>query len=422
MESLVTPPMARNTPFDGAGSDDSGFGFPANPTWDSVRKMTRRLEASERHLLEASRRLIFHMNNTPLAVVEWDSAGHCVSWNGEAEDLFGRTRGEMVGRPCRCGELIHAEDRPRFLEVFDRLCQGRQLSDFTACRSIHPDGIISHCEWYLSALMDDEGRVQSILAVVNNVTSREEALADLQSLNGNLEEAILERTEQLRVSNEELRQEIEVRRELEDDLIRISEREHRRIGHDLHDGVCQELAGIRFSLEAIARRRRKGTVLRGQLDHITGAVDRAVRHIRLLSRGLAPLELEDGDLATALQELAANTSVLFDVRCTFEGFGQPVQMPIDRSTNLFRIAQEAIQNAIKHGGADQIAIHLDFDSARLVVTDDGCGLEATSRVPQPQGNGMGLRIMHHRADLLEATILIEPAQSRGTRLICQFQP
>lgn len=422
MENLVASPMARNTPCNGAGSDDHGSAFPANPTWDSMRKMTRRLEASERHLFEACRRLLFHMNNTPLAVVEWDSAGECVSWNGEAEDLFGRACAEMVGKPCPCEELIHPEDLPTFLGVFERVCEGRQLSDFTACRSIHPDGIISHCEWYLSALMDDEGRVQSIMAVVNNVTSREEALADLQSLNSNLEDAILERTEELRVSNEELRQEIEVRRELEDDLIRISEREHRRIGHDLHDGVCQELAGIRFSLEAIARRRRKGTVLRGQLDHITGAVDRAVRHIRLLSRGLAPLELEDGDLPSALQELAANTSALFNVLCTFEEFGQPVHMPIDRSTNLFRIAQEAIQNAIKHGGADHIAIHLDFDSGRLVVTDDGCGLEAASRVPQPQGNGMGLRIMHHRADILAATIRLEPAPLRGTRIICQFQP
>lgn len=387
-----------------------------------MRKITRRLEASERHLLEASRRLLFHMNNTPLAVVEWDSGGHCVSWNGEAEDLFGRTRSEMVGNLARCEELIHADDRSVFLEVFERLRQGRQLSDFAACRALHPAGTVSHCEWYLSAFMDDEGRVQSIMAVVNNVTAREEALEDLQNLNGNLEDAILERTEELRVTNEELRQEIEVRRELEDDLIRISEREHRRIGHDLHDGVCQELAGIRFSLEAIARHRRKGTVLRGQLDHITGAVERAVRHIRLLSRGLAPLELEDGDLATALQELAANTSVLFNVCCSFESSGRPVTMPIDRSTNLFRIAQEAIQNAIKHGGAHHIAILLNFDAGELSVTDDGCGLEAAARTPAPQGNGMGLRIMHHRADTLNATIRIEPAPAQGTRVVCQFQP
>lgn len=421
METLnALPLMSRNPPLHSAASDDFGMTFPTAPSWDSMRSISRRLEVSERHLLEASRRLLFHMNNTPLAVLEWDSADRCILWNEEAEDLFGRTRPEMLGTPCCCEDLIHSEDRPRFREVFERLQQGRQLSDFMACRSIHPAGTVSHCEWYLSALMDDEGRVQSIMAVVNNVTAREEALADLQSLNGHLEDAIQERTEELRISNEELRQEIEVRRELEDDLIRISEREHRRIGHDLHDGVCQELAGIRFSLEAMARRRRKGTVFRSQLDYITGAVERAVRHIRLLSRGLAPLELEDGDLATALKELATNTSELFSVCCTFEAVGPALSMPIERSTNLFRIAQEAIQNAIKHGGAARISICLDFKAGQLHVTDDGCGLEAALRVPQPLGNGMGLRIMHHRADILNATIQMEPSQSGGTRLICQF--
>jgi signal transduction histidine kinase len=222
--------------------------------------------------------------------------------------------------------------------------------------------------------------------------------------------------------NEDLHHEISVRMELERDLVKISEREHRRLGHDLHDGICQELAGIRFSVEAISRKIEKGSPIRDQLDSIAASVVRSIHHTRLLSRGLAPLQLECGDIASSLSELAATTSTLFQKRCEFHCKGQPPPFDLDTATNIYRIAQEAIQNAIKHGGARSIEVVLDLTGreARLTITDDGCGLPKKNR-PESTSDGMGLKIMRHRAELIHGTVTIHSPREGGTCVQCVFR-
>lgn len=238
-------------------------------------------------------------------------------------------------------------------------------------------------------------------------------------LNAGLEERIQERTAELESSNQKLQREILARMLLEREIINISEREHRRVGQDLHDGVCQELSGVRFSLEAISKKRRKGTVLRNQLDNLSGAIERAVHHVRLLSRGLAPLDLEDGNLPMALEELAANTSSLFQINCTVKCAGKSRLLEIEKAMNLFRIAQEAIQNAIKHGKASEICINLNLKQGVLSITDNGNGIPEHA-TPPSRGNGMGMKIMRHRADVLEGSIAIERSSSGGVCVTCNF--
>jgi signal transduction histidine kinase len=284
---------------------------------------------------------------------------------------------------------------------------------------LHRDGSLLFCECHLSALLDADGHAKSILWVANNVTPRELAEQEMQRLNSGLEVRIQERTAELKSSNNELQREILARKALEVELISISEREHRRVGHDLHDGVCQELSGVRYSLEAISKKRRKGTVLRQQIDHLSGALERAVHHIRLLSRGLAPLELEGGNLAAALDELAANTSALFQVECTVKCRGRSQRLEIEKAINLFRIAQEAMQNAIKHGDATQIRVDLDLLQGILSVTDNGNGIKDDDPAPA-RGNGMGLKIMRHRAKAIQGTVAVERIPAGGVRVICHF--
>jgi len=183
--------------------------------------------------------------------------------------------------------------------------------------------------------------------------------------------------------------------------------------------VCQELSGVRYSLEAISKKCRKGTILREQIDQLSTALVRAVYHIRLLSRGLAPLELEGGNLAAALDELAANTSALFQVKCTVKCQGRSQRLEIEKAINLFRIAQEAIQNAIKHGDATQIRLDLDLLKGTLSVTDNGKGIKDDAPAPA-RGNGMGLKIMRHRADAIQGTVAVERIPAGGVRVICHF--
>ena len=232
----------------------------------------------------------------------------------------------------------------------------------------------------------------------------------------------MKRTAELRQKNDELLKEIEIRRELEHELIKISEREHRRIGQDLHDGICQELAGIRFSLEAITKRMGSASPYKATLSSLTDGVARAIHHTRLLSRGLAPLDLESGNLCHALREFSDNSAELFQIDCHFEFHGEHGKtFEMDKATNLFRIAQEALQNAMKHADADRVDIRLDLSSKQgeLSITDNGKGIPPQNN-GQSKPMGMGLKIMNQRANMIRGQLRIEKPEICGTRIVCTF--
>jgi len=378
------------------------------------------LRHNEHNLEETVQRLSHHVHNTPLAVMEWKSDGKYEIWNREAEEMFGWSLREMRKKTIDFLEWIHPDDRQAFSVILDRLKQGQVVSDFAKCRTLHRTGGMLFCECHLSVLLDSEGHAKSLLCVANDVTPRELADQEMHLMNADLESRIRERTFELEASNQRLQKEILARKALEAELISISEREHRRVGHDLHDGVCQELSGVRFSLEAISRKRRRSTALREQMDLLTAAIERAVHHIRLLSRGLAPLELEDGNLAAALDELAANTSTLFRVECKTKSRGRSNKLGMDKAINLFRIAQEAIQNAIKHGDAKQILIDLDLIGGRLMISDNGNGFKENPPAPAP-GSGMGHKIMNHRAAAIQGTVSLQSNPAGGVRVTCLFK-
>jgi PAS domain S-box-containing protein len=386
----------------------------------TVRDATAR-RIQEQQLHEASQRLLYHANNSPLAVVEFDAGGHCLTWNNKAVEIFGPPANEGGPPIANCLPLIFPEDRKRFEESHELLRSGAQASAFVAARFIQANGTVAHGEWYLSALLDDEGECCSILCFLNDVSDREKAEQALLRANEEQEQIILNRTTMLRRINEDLHREIAARMDLERDLAGILEREHRRLGQDLHDGICQELAGIRFSVEAISKKLEKDSPARTQLESIAAAVQRSIHHTRLLSRGLAPLQLEGGDIASALDELAANTETLFQISCVFDCRGTVPKLDMDTSTHLYRIAQEAIQNAIKHGKASSIDILLDFTAreSRMVVADNGSGLPPKKTLPQP-GDGMGMKIMRHRAEILRGNISIHSPETGGTRVVCVF--
>ena len=211
------------------------------------------------------------------------------------------------------------------------------------------------------------------------------------------------------------------RHEPERELVMMSEREHRRIGHDLHDGICQELGALHFALEAAKRLAGASTRVIQQLEVISQGIHRAIQHTRLIARGIAPFELEDGDLAGALRELTENTGTLHEIDCSLETLGPVVDCEPEAATHLFRIAQEAIQNAIRHGAATRIEIVLDFTKreALLTVTDNGTGLP-DSTTGKPPG-GMGWKIMRHRANLLGGAVDMAPGpDGSGLCVRCRF--
>jgi signal transduction histidine kinase len=220
---------------------------------------------------------------------------------------------------------------------------------------------------------------------------------------------------------EKLRQEIQERSRLQKELLEIAEAEQRRIGHDLHDSLGQHLTATALAGKVLAKKlANKSTVEPATADRVVALVEEAIELTRNLARTLHPIELGADGLVDALQNLAANLSKAFNISCRLQHSGAVVLNDPKAGIHLYRIAQEAASNAIRHGHARNIAISLDATSKSimLAVTDDGTGLPADARTKK----GMGLRIMDYRAGMIGATFDIQNLPSGGARAVCVLHP
>lgn len=207
-------------------------------------------------------------------------------------------------------------------------------------------------------------------------------------------------------------------RRLEREILQISEMEQKRIGQDLHDGLCQLLAGIDMMSTVLQRKlATKSPADSSAASDISYYTREAIDQARQLARGLSPVELETNGLMSALQELASTSTRIFGIDCIFS-CGSPLLVEDNiRGTHLYRIAQESINNAVRHGGAKTVTVRLESDgeSGMLVITDDGAGFPS-----QVSPTGMGLRSMRYRTDLLGGRFDIRNSESGGTIVTCTF--
>lgn len=212
----------------------------------------------------------------------------------------------------------------------------------------------------------------------------------------------------------------EERERLEREVLEISEQEQRRIGHDLHDGLGQTLAGVDVLLEVLRKRLAASSPADADaVASISGFVKQAIQQTRMLAQGLSPVQVERNGLMSALHALAEHASLLFKVSCTFH-----CEVPVTvedhaKATHLYRIAQEAINNAVRHAKARRIEIILAEEgaSATLRISSDG------SPPPAPQeqrGGGMGLYTMKYRAGMIGGTVDILRESSGAAAVFCTF--
>ena len=209
------------------------------------------------------------------------------------------------------------------------------------------------------------------------------------------------------------------RRQLEEELLAISGREQRRIGQDLHDGLCQQLVGIEFRNSVLVQQLAKQQEAKTEAMRIGELIRDVTRQARLLAKGLSPVQLDANGLMSALQELTSNTSKLFNVSCRFE-CPQPVLVRDNAvATHLYRIVQEAISNAVKHGQARSIIVRLNGSPDQMTLRIWNNGAEFS--VGASAEGGLGLRIMQYRAEMIGATLKISSNIGKGTTVACTFK-
>jgi two-component system, NarL family, sensor histidine kinase UhpB len=213
------------------------------------------------------------------------------------------------------------------------------------------------------------------------------------------------------------------RKRLEREIIEIANREQQRIGSDLHDGLGQDLTGIALMLRGVvAQLRKEGSATRLDVEDVINLVNNAIESTRALARGLSPVSAEQGGLPAALQALAARSGERYGFRVQLRtDLARPLQLDETIATHLYRIVQEALTNVVRHSRATAVSIDLQLVHERLElrVGDNGRGFCGTD-----EANGLGLKIMRYRAQMLGGDLQFESQPGGGAlvRCICPLPP
>jgi two-component system CheB/CheR fusion protein len=330
-------------------------------------------------VFDSEERLRAIMETAVEGIITIDERGIIESMNPAAERMFGYKAEEVTGNNVNV--LMpppYRQEHDRYMQNYLRTGQAKIIGIGREAVALHRDGTVFPIDLAVNEVRLASGR-RLFTGFVRDITERKE-----------LEQALLE----------------------------VSDREQRRIGHDLHDGLGQHLAGIELMSEVLeqnlASKKLKGEA--GRAGDIARHVREAITQARALARGLSPVISEPEGLMSALDDLASNTGKMFRIDCHFRR-SEPVRIADHTvATHLYRIAQEAVSNAMKHGRARQIEIELEETPERVLLTikDDGGGFPAKAS----SGRGMGLRIMRYRAAMMGGTLEIKAEPNRGARVTC----
>jgi signal transduction histidine kinase/CheY-like chemotaxis protein len=328
--------------------------------------VTARVEA-EKLIKQKSQLLNGLLTNLPMVVGRLDPDGRVVEAQGQMLEKYGLTPESIIGRDLA---KLYPQLKPAVAEAL----RGGAVNSMLTARH---EGI----EWYADFFLffDHEFR-RGALFFGSDITQRK----------------LIER-----------------------ELLRVSDAEKNRIGSDLHDGLGQYLTGI--SCLSAALRDKLQVKSRPEAEDaatISSLVQEAIAQTRALARGLCPVQLETAGLETALEDLTFQVQRLHGIDCRFLPTGPVGVCETTVALHLYRIAQEAINNAVKHSGARQITVTLDFlkENKVLSIEDDGCGFD-----PEVEhGPSTGLQLMPYRAAMIGGTLTITSQPNAGTKVECRF--
>jgi two-component system, NarL family, sensor histidine kinase UhpB len=284
-----------------------------------------------------------------------------------------------------------------------------------------PGTIFGVLEFFTLHRMEPDSTMLNMMTAVSSeigqFLQRRKAEEALHHAFDELEMRVQQRTADLKTANAKLQSAIAERRRLEYELLEITEKERRRIGLDLHDDLGQQLSGLALMTKGLelklAKRRARET---SDAARIHNLVQQAMTHARDLARDLAMLDLKGDDLPAALDGLARHAEKLFKISCRFEVAGTIPPLESNVASQLYKITQEAVTNAIKHAKAKAVGISLAHGSEEVILTIRNDGLPFPSL--EGHSTGMGLRIMNYRASLIGASLDIRGDGPHGTCVAC----
>ncbi|HSU55594.1 MAG TPA: PAS domain-containing protein [Candidatus Dormibacteraeota bacterium] len=330
-----------------------------------IEEELRRSEERFRQLAENIRE-VFWMTDVAKSIMIYISPGYEAIWGRDCEGLY--------KSPASWMQAIEPEDRPRIMKAALKQASGNYDEQY---RIIRPDGTHRWIRDRAFPVFDAEGNVYRIAGIAEDITAQ---------------------------------------RHLQKQLLEISDREQARMGEDVHDGLCQVLVSTAFDCGALEQRLAGANRPEAaQARKLGELLDSAITQARQLSRGLFPVQLEADGLVSALQELAATVTERTKIKCTVKTSGHINIQENAVATHLYRVAQEAMNNAARHGRPSEICVRLTASAEKLElhVVDDGHGFEL------PAGSdGLGLHIMKYRMGLIRGGFEIREGAGGGTTVAC----
>jgi len=313
------------------------------------------------------------------AIFLLDPDGHIVSWNAGAEKIKGYSEEDILGEHF---SIFYPEEEAQSgtpksaLEAAAR--EGQWVDEGWRIRQ---DGTRFWARVTITALRT-EGSIRGFAKVTRDMTER---------------------------------------RRLEEELLRVQEEEQQRLSRELHDAVGSMLTAATLKVGKLIEAAKKGErIAPEELEEINKHIEDAGDEARSVAHGLNPVGVEEG-LPTALQKLADQAEVDGNLSCTADLQASVSDLPDNTATQLYRIAQEALNNAVKHADADRIQVRLERTSEAdradrfvLTIRDDGKGVSSSSI-----DTGLGMRTMRHRASTLGGTLSLEQPKEGGTVLRCR---
>jgi PAS domain S-box-containing protein len=371
--------------------------------------MDHRLHRIEKALHEREITFSAIAKVAPVGIMRFDANGRCNYVNDRWSAITGLTIDEAIGDGWK--DAIHPTDRAAVLARWKQMRDSDEYSR-EEYRIVRADGAV---RWVLSeeaALRSYALEPLGFIRAVTDITRHLELEMELKVAREKLEERVRERTANLEAEMSE-------RQKLEKRVLECRDNEQRRFSQDLHDGLGQCLTGLLFHVLALERDLAAiQSDFAPEASKIAELVNQSINQAYDLARGIDPVPLRPDGLMSALQDLVEGLCDAGSTKCAFKCDGPVLVEDNAVATHLYRMAQEAISNAIKHSKASQVTVRLEKlqTCSALVITDDGVGISKR----QNNGRGRGLNIIRHRARLIGAALDLKSTSGRGTTVRCEF--
>jgi PAS domain S-box-containing protein len=385
------------------------------------KKAEAELKAQQRQLYQIHQILDFHIQNSPLAVIEWDKEFRIIRWSGQAEKMFGWTEAEMKARKPNDWPFSHEDDRAAVRKVMADLLLGATPHNLSVNRNYTRSGEVLYCEWYNSALLDDDNQLVSILSLVHDITERKQAEEQLRALNAELERRVAERTAQLEAKNKELETfAYSVSHDLKAPLRGIDG--YGRLLQEEHTAVLNEEGQI------FLRNIRQATQQMGRL------IDDLLAYSRLERRDIRPAPINLAALVGGLLAEQQETIAARSVKINQINLDIAIQTDPDALSMALR---NLIDNALKFSKetpapAIEIGCRQTEESVQLWVRDNGIGFDPKfitrifeifqrlHRAEDYPGTGIGLALARKAAERMNGAAWAESEPGQGATFYLQI--